>query len=81
MQKHVADLQGRIFHGAIAWNRHRAHLDPSAGVGCPFCNQRETLEHLVVQCPQLDELLGVLKQWVEALQENFTVPLFVYGLR
>ncbi len=73
----MADLQWSIIHGAIATNRHRAHLDPSTGEGCPFCAQRETLQHLVVSYPRLVTLFRVLQDWVEALGEKFSAPLFV----
>ena len=79
VEKRTADLQWRIIHGALATNKHRAHLDPSTGEGCPFCQERETLEHLVVSCPRLVDLLKLLHKWVEALGEKFSVPLFVYG--
>lgn len=77
----MADLQWRIIHGALATNRHRAHLDPSAGDECPFCQQSETVEHLVVSCTRLAGLFGLLKGWVEELGEVFSLPLFVYGPR
>lgn len=79
VEKRMADLQWRMIHGALATNRHRAHLDPGTGESCPFCTQRETLEHLVVGCPRLVGLFRVLKEWMEALGEDFSVPLFVFG--
>ncbi len=45
-EKRSGDLQWRIVHGIIATNRHRAHLDPEVGVGCPFCIEQETVFHL-----------------------------------
>ncbi len=36
IEKRSGYLQWRIVHGIIATNRHRAHLDPELGVGCPF---------------------------------------------
>uniref|UniRef100_A0A669D6D2 Reverse transcriptase domain-containing protein n=1 Tax=Oreochromis niloticus TaxID=8128 RepID=A0A669D6D2_ORENI len=79
VERRMADLQWRIVHGAIATNRHRAHLDPSIGEGCPFCSERETLEHLVVCCPRLVGLFSLLQEWVESLGVTFSVPLFVFG--
>ncbi len=43
IEKRSGDLQWRIVHGIIATNRHRAHLDPEVGVGCPFCSEQETV--------------------------------------
>ena len=57
VEKRMADLQWRIIHGAIATNRYRAHLDPHTGEGCPFCSLTETLDHLVVSCPRLVDVL------------------------
>ena len=75
VEKRMADLQWRIIHGALATNRHRAHLDPSAGEECPFCQQSETVEHLVVSCTRLAGLFGLLKGWVEGLGEVFSLLL------
>ena len=36
IEKRSGDLQWRIVHGAIATNRHKAHLDPSIGEACFF---------------------------------------------
>lgn len=74
VEKRMADLQWRMRHGALATNRHRAHLDPGTVEGCPFCTQ-----HLVVGCPRLVGLFRVLEEWMEALGEDFSVPLFVFG--
>uniref|UniRef100_A0A1A8AE93 Reverse transcriptase zinc-binding domain-containing protein n=1 Tax=Nothobranchius furzeri TaxID=105023 RepID=A0A1A8AE93_NOTFU len=79
VEKRMADLQWRIIHGALATNRHRARFDPSTGEGCPFCNQTETLEHLVVACSRLSGMFKVLERWVSALGETFTLHLFVFG--
>jgi len=37
IEKRSGDLQWRTVHGIIATHRHRAHLDPQVGEGCPFC--------------------------------------------
>ncbi len=39
------------------------HIDPSVGVGCPFCIEVETVFHLFVQCTRLNELFTLLSQW------------------
>ncbi len=42
IDKRTGDLQWRIVHGAIATNKHVAHLDSTQGKECPFCIQDET---------------------------------------
>ena len=79
VEKRLADIQWRIIHGAIATNKYRAHFDPGTRGGCPFCFIAETLEHLVVSCPQLAGLTFFLQEWVEGLGEVFSIPLFVHG--
>ncbi len=46
IEKRSGDLQWRVVHGSIATNRYRAHFDPLAGIGCPFCELQETVFHL-----------------------------------
>lgn len=49
VDKRMADLQWSIVHGAIATNRHVAHLDPSVGKEFPFCLENETIQHLFTE--------------------------------
>ena len=56
IQKRMGDLQGRIVHGAIATNRHRAHLDPGVWEGYILCGECETVTHLCVGCSRLTKL-------------------------
>ncbi|MCI4376030.1 hypothetical protein PGIGA_G00183470 [Pangasianodon gigas] len=73
IDKRTGDLQWRIVHGAIATNRHRVHLDPSVGEGCPFCSETESLFHLFVECKRLKNLLSLLKQWFSVLGGVFSL--------
>ncbi len=79
IEKRSGDLQWRIVHGIIATNRHRAHLDPEVGVGCPFCIEQETVFHLFLKCERLQPLFCILEEWVHTLGEVFTPALFIYG--
>ncbi len=79
IEKRSGDLQWRIVHGIIATNRHRAHLDPEVGVGCPFCREQETVFHLFLKCERLQPLFCILEEWVNTLGEVFTPVLFIYG--
>ncbi len=79
IEKRSGDLQWRIVHGIIATNRHRAHLDPEVGVGCPFCREQETIFHLFLKCERLQPLFCILEEWVNTLGEVFTPVLFIYG--
>ena len=79
VEKWMADIQWRIVHGILATNKYRAHFDSSTGEGCPFCSLTETLEHLVLTCPRLEELFNLLKDLVKGLGENFNIPSFIFG--
>ena len=81
VEKRAADLQWRIVHGAIATNRHIAHLDPSQGVGCGFCGQAETIAHLFLQCSRLEGLFRLLRGLFFGFGESFSWELFVFGPR
>ena len=78
VEKRAADLQWRIVHGAIATNRHIAHLDPGHGVGCGFCGQEETLAHLFLQCTRLEDLFRLLSFWLLGFGEVFSSDLFIF---
>ena len=73
VEKRVGDLQWRIVHGGIATNRYLAHLDPSNGVGCPFCGQEETVFHVFVECPRLDRVLDFAEGLTRQLEEMFSL--------
>ncbi len=79
IDKRTGDLQWRIVHGAIATNRYVVHIDPSVGVGCPFCIEVETVFHLFVQCTRLNELFTLLSQWFFGIGEAFSFEMFIYG--
>ncbi|KAL1247288.1 hypothetical protein QQF64_022664 [Cirrhinus molitorella] len=46
IEKRTADLQWRLMYGAIATNRHVAHLNPAVGKECVFCGIEETTPDL-----------------------------------
>ena len=79
IEKRSGDLQWRLVHGAIATNRHKAHLDPTVDGGCIFCSESETVAHLFLQCSRLRGLFSRLGQWVQGLGEVFSNELFVFG--
>ena len=62
-----------IVLGAIATNRHVAHLDPGVGVGCPFCAVPESLQYLFVQCLRLGDSIELVKKWFSSFGVLFTV--------
>jgi len=80
-EKRTGDLQWRTVHGIIATNRHRAHLDPEVGEGCPFCGEQETIFHLFFNCGRLQRLFAELERWCQTLGMVFTPMVFVYGPR
>ena len=63
--------------GAVATNRHVAHIDHRAGSQCEFCQAEETLQHLWLRCPRLTPLFSLLKQWVGGLGHSFEDELFI----
>ena len=81
IEKRTADLQWRVVHGAVATNRHVAHMDPRVGSRCSFCDCEESLQHLWLQCPRLSGLFSVLQQVLRGLGEVLEDSLFVFGPR
>ncbi|KAL6466211.1 hypothetical protein MHYP_G00263440 [Metynnis hypsauchen] len=79
IEKRAGDLQWRIVHGAVATNRHVAHIDPTIGSECPFCGREETVEHLFLHCIRLTGLLNLLKAWCCDLGILWTYSLYVFG--
>ncbi|KAL6469061.1 hypothetical protein MHYP_G00225850 [Metynnis hypsauchen] len=79
IEKRAGDLQWRIVHGAVATNRHVAHIDPTIGSECPFCGREEDVEHLFLHCIRLTGLLNLLKAWCCDLGILLTDSLYVFG--
>ncbi|KAL6472453.1 hypothetical protein MHYP_G00186410 [Metynnis hypsauchen] len=79
IEKSAGDLQWRIVHGAVATNRHVAHIDPIIGSECPFCGREEAVEHLFLHCIRLTGLLNLLKAWCCDLGILWTDSLYVFG--
>ena len=50
VEKHRANLQWRLVHGAIATKRHVARLNPAVGRGGAFCGVDETGGFLTHHC-------------------------------
>ena len=48
-------------------------------MGCNFCSQEETLEHLFLQCARLRALFSLLDNWFLGLGEIFLPEVFIYG--
>lgn len=81
VEKRTADLQWRIIHGAIATNRHVAHLNPAVGGQCWFCDEGEDLEHLFLKCKRLGNLFELLRIWFQRFEEDFSDKVFIGGLK
>ncbi len=81
VEKRTADLQWRILHGAIATDKHVAHLNPAVGVGCRFCGKEENLEHLFLKCKRLEGLFDVLNRLFQAFGEEFSEQVFIGGVK
>lgn len=77
IEKRVGDLQWRIVHGIIATNRHKALLNVSDDEGCPFCGV--SVFHLFIECPRLDQILGLMESWSIQFIGSFNQELFIFG--
>lgn len=73
----MGDLQWRIVHGIIATNRHKALLNVSDDEGCPFCGV--SVFHLFIECPRLDQILGLMESWSIQFIGSFNQELFIFG--
>ncbi|KAI4882254.1 hypothetical protein NFI96_004866, partial [Prochilodus magdalenae] len=80
IEKRTADLQWRIVHGAVATNRHLAHIDPSVSGDCVFCGGEETTEHLFLRCPRLRDMFSLLRTWCGGLGVRLTESI-LYSCR
>lgn len=81
VEKRTGDLQWRIIHGAIATDRHVAHLNPAVGGQCRFCGEGEDLEHLFLKCNRLNDLFELLVTWFQGFAEEFSDKIFIGGLK
>lgn len=81
VEKRTADLQWRIIHGAIATDRHVAHLNPAVGGECRFCGIEENLEHLFLKCNRLQGLFNLLEICFRRFNEDFSEVVFIGGLK
>ena len=81
IEKRSGDLQWRIIHGAIATDRHVAHLNPAVVGQCRFCGQDESVEHLFLRCDRLGGLFLFLKSCFDAFHEEFSNRVFIAGVR
>lgn len=80
IEKRTADLQWRLIHGAIATDRHVAHLNPAVSEQCRFCGMVEDLEHLFLRCNRLKGLFNLLDRWFRAFDEKFLEEVFIGGV-
>ncbi len=79
VEKRTADLQWRLMFGAIATNRHVAHLNPAVGTECLFCGLDETVNHLFLDCFRLEGMFNFLTQVFIKFGENFSHQIFISG--
>lgn len=63
----------------IATNSHKANFDPLLGEDVHFVNTRSHWKF--VSFLKLKILFRFLQDWVEALGEQFSTAVFVFGLR
>jgi len=78
--KSSEDLQWLVVHGIIATNRHRAHFDSLAGMGCPFCGQFFFFFFFFfffADCIKLLPLVEILGGWCQTSGDAFTLELYM----
>lgn len=77
------DIQWRILHGAICTGSLNMALGRVAEMGCPFCNERDDLLHIFLQCPRLFALIRIVKSTVKFLSEDsiLTPENFIFGFK
>lgn len=79
IEKRTEDLQWRLMYGAIATNRHVAHMNPAVGKECVFCGIEEMVNHLFIDCFRLKELFNFLTQCFIKFGETFSYQEFISG--
>lgn len=79
--KKVGDLQWRILHGIVAVNAFVSILNSEVEVGCPFCNERETVFHAFLSCDRLQVLFLLLGDIFKKCNELFSPEVFILGFK
>ncbi|CAM5093565.1 unnamed protein product [Eretmochelys imbricata] len=75
----VGDISWRLLHGAVSTGVFLMRFTPIPDT-CPFCNVRETLAHVYLECSRLQPLFRVLMNILLCFWLHFSPHLFIYTL-
>lgn len=81
VEKRTGDLQWRIIYGAIATDRHVAHLNTAVKGDCRFCGEEEDLEHFFLKCERLKGFFKLLKNWFRKFDEKIGGVKYTFSKR
>ncbi|CAM4596665.1 unnamed protein product [Lepidochelys kempii] len=75
----VGDISWRLLHGAVSMGVFLTRFTPILDT-CPFCNVRETLGHVYLECARLQPLFRLLTNILLCFWLHFSPLLFIYTL-
>ncbi|CAM5163109.1 unnamed protein product [Eretmochelys imbricata] len=75
----VGDISWRLLHGAVSMGVFLTRFTPIPDT-CPFCNVRETLAHVYLECARLQLLFWLLTNILLRFWLHFSPHLFIYTL-
>ncbi|CAM4534079.1 unnamed protein product, partial [Caretta caretta] len=75
----IGDLSWRLLHGAVSTGMFLTRFTPIPDT-CPFCNVRETLAHVYLECARLQPLFRLLTNILLRFWLHFSPHLFIYTL-
>ncbi|CAM4717679.1 unnamed protein product [Lepidochelys kempii] len=75
----VGDISWRLLHGAVSTGVFLTRFTPIPDT-CPFCNMRETLAHVYLECARLQPLFRLLMNILLCFWLHFSPHLFIYTL-
>ncbi|CAM5091638.1 unnamed protein product [Eretmochelys imbricata] len=75
----VGDISWRLLHGAVSTGMFLTQFTPIPDT-CPFCNVRETLAHVYLECARLQPLFRLLTNILLRFWVHFSPHLFIYTL-
>ncbi|CAM4717439.1 unnamed protein product [Lepidochelys kempii] len=75
----AGDISWRLLHGAVSMGVFLTRFTPILDT-CPFCNVRETLAHVYLECARLQPLFRLLTNILLHFWLHFPPHLFIYTL-
>ncbi|CAM4681548.1 unnamed protein product [Lepidochelys kempii] len=75
----VGDISWRLLHGAVSTGVFLTRFTPIPDT-CPFCNVRETLVHVYLECARWQPIFRLLTNILLCFWLHFSPHLFIYTL-